>query len=203
MTDQTIIGLVTAAGGLLATCFTGFMAYKMAQLKNNQDLAAIQAQKVVEKLEDTTIATDVKLAAIGEKQYKMAQVNDATHALVNSNYGVQLRLYATSCQRIAILTGDPSDLAMADEAMKAWRTHQETQARMDTAPAPPAYRPPPVPAPVRRVAPLAPLAPAPAPEPMQMEVPVAATAVSVPVETLNPEQLQEIIKTLRAELAKK
>lgn len=77
-------------------------------------------------------AAAVIIGAINARNLK--QVSDtgkATHALVNSDHGVSLRLAATTLRRIAGLTNDPADIIAANEAKLASDNHDLTQSRID------------------------------------------------------------------------
>lgn len=56
---------------------------------------------------------------------------DTIHGLVNSSYGAQLRTSYGFAQRVADLTKDPEDKIIADEAKKAYLTHEEKQKATD------------------------------------------------------------------------
>lgn len=58
---------------------------------------------------------------------KIAKTGKETHALVNGNSIIQLRLYAISARRIAELTNSEADLAAALAAEKLLSDHEAKQ----------------------------------------------------------------------------
>jgi hypothetical protein len=61
----------------------------------------------------------------------IAEQTDKVHTLVNSNMGAQLTLTAKALRRVAELTGDAVDHAIADEAEKLARDHAVKQNKVD------------------------------------------------------------------------
>lgn len=69
---------------------------------------------------------------VGIRGSKKAEIlAKATHALVNSDHGVSLRLSATSLQRIADLTRHSDDIEAARQAKEAADQHDATQGRIN------------------------------------------------------------------------
>lgn len=54
-----------------------------------------------------------------------------THTLVNSNMGATLESYAMLATRMAKITSDPEDVAVANAAMVKYQHHQTQQAIVD------------------------------------------------------------------------
>jgi len=88
--------------------------------------AAGKVEEVKVTLKETTAAADKKLDAI-------AVVGEKTHTLVNSNMEVQLKLNKVLSQRLAELTKDPADIAVAAQADRLLAEHQSKQAAVDDA----------------------------------------------------------------------
>lgn len=76
-------------------------------------------------------AVAIATAYFTYKLNKIGKVADATHTLVNSNMGVQLRLTAAVSRRLAALTRNKSDLAAAELADKMLMEHEDKQATVD------------------------------------------------------------------------
>ena len=143
MTSTIITGLISLAG----TALTGYIAYTMARLKQQGDLAAetlkeaaaeaaraatradVKAEEVKRTLEKTSEGYTVQLAQI-------AETGEKTHTLVNSNMGVQLRLNAVVTRRLAEITkGTPdgkADEEAATAAERLLREHEGKQAVVDS-----------------------------------------------------------------------
>jgi ABC-type transport system involved in cytochrome bd biosynthesis fused ATPase/permease subunit len=87
--------------------------------------AAVKVEEVKQRLETTTATNAGMLAQI-------AKVGEATHTLVNSNMGTQLKISAVALRRVAELTKHPDDLAAADLADKGLHEHEGKQAIVDS-----------------------------------------------------------------------
>lgn len=126
MTEQIVMGTVTAAVGLLGTMFTGYMAFKMAQLKQQAERDAEHTRQVAIRLEASTAERDVKLSHIqstGEKTLKH----------VNDQFLIQLRLYKESMRVIADYRKAPGDIEKAEAADRMYREHEEMQKKAEAA----------------------------------------------------------------------
>jgi hypothetical protein len=104
---------------LIAGVVTVLIGWMQARTKSAVDESAKQA--------------DAQAAATGAKMDGLAKVADATHTLVNSNFGVQLKISALALHRVAELTGHPDDKAAAEIAEKAYQEHLAKQAVVDAA----------------------------------------------------------------------
>lgn len=71
------------------------------------------------------------LAWIGYKVQTISKSADATHILVNSNMGAQLKLGAELARWKAVKTGQKLDIEAADEAERLWADHEAKQAIVD------------------------------------------------------------------------
>lgn len=69
----------------------------------------------------------VTLALIARRMGKVGQTTDTIHKLINSASTVQLRLYTVAVRRIATLTNSTEDIAVALEADKTLKEHEENQ----------------------------------------------------------------------------
>jgi hypothetical protein len=65
-------------------------------------------------------------------EHSVAQ-QDAIHQLVNGNVAEQKRLNMLQARRIADLTRDPKDIALAEESEQVFKEHQERVLRVDLA----------------------------------------------------------------------
>lgn len=62
---------------------------------------------------------------------QLMRVAEDTHTLVNSNMGLSLESYATVTRRLAKITKDPEDEAIADAAEKKFAEHVVQQRIVD------------------------------------------------------------------------
>lgn len=76
-------------------------------------------------------AVAYNIARLNQRTLEMGKVAEATHALVNSNFGVQLKVNEVLARRVADLTRDPDDMAAAALASKLYRDHMDKQATVD------------------------------------------------------------------------
>lgn len=67
----------------------------------------------------------------GRKLNAIAKTGEATHSLVNSNFGIQLKLTSVVSRRLADLTNAPADIEAADLAKRAYDAHMAQQAIVD------------------------------------------------------------------------
>lgn len=89
------------------------------------------------ELRDKEIAAKVEAVRVEAKEGSnkleaIAKVSEATHTLVNSNMGAQLKLTAVATRRLAALTNDQADLDAADLADKLLAEHEAKQAVVDS-----------------------------------------------------------------------
>lgn len=61
----------------------------------------------------------------------MREIAEDTHTLVNSNMGVTLESYSVLATRMAKITKDPEDIAIAQKAEAKYLAHQQQQAIVD------------------------------------------------------------------------
>jgi hypothetical protein len=69
---------------------------------------------------------------INKKVDEAKEVNDATHTLVNSNMGIQLKIAMGLTDKISKLTNTKEDLADAAEAKRLYEEHMKKQAVVDS-----------------------------------------------------------------------
>jgi hypothetical protein len=125
-----LVALVFVAGAVLSPSQTvpiiGFGTLIAAAL-----LQLLQGSKAAVKVAEVAEVqkTDAK------KIDKLAVVAQATHALVNSQYGAALLATVLALKNVARLTTDPADKARAeaavDEAERLYKDHQRKQAMVD------------------------------------------------------------------------
>lgn len=96
------------------------VAGKVAEVKG-----ALDATTEHHKLHEETAAQSAR------KLTEMESVIVETHALVNSNMAVQLKISAVALRRIADLTKHAGDIAAADMAETLLKRHEEKQASVD------------------------------------------------------------------------
>ncbi|TMJ00849.1 MAG: hypothetical protein E6G97_18110 [Alphaproteobacteria bacterium] len=104
MSDQAVMGLITAVVSLLGTMFTGILTYLMARLNARAAVAATAVEQVKKDLSTSQ-------GVVNEKLDKAEKIAEKTHTLVNSNMGVQLEMHALLARRMADKTHEPDDIA--------------------------------------------------------------------------------------------
>jgi len=135
MTDALLAGTITSAFGLIATCFAGYISYKMAQLKTSADRADVHATEAAVKV-DAVQTQLIKTAdsMVGLHNEASKEVTDklsVIHDLVNSGMMEQKRLTMMALVRVADLTRDPRDIALADAASAIYNSHKLQQEKAD------------------------------------------------------------------------
>lgn len=129
--------LIQIISTLAGTALTGFIAYKMAQLKATSEQAAAAAirasQEAAHKVEN--VAINLKLAELlaHKKMAKIEETTDKTLVHVNDMFLSQLRLYMESTRIVAELRKTPADIQKADAAERMYKEHEgkQIQARTD------------------------------------------------------------------------
>ena len=69
---------------------------------------------------------------INKKVNEAKEVNDATHTLVNSNMGIQLKIAMGLADRIAKLTNTKEDIADSLDTKRIYDEHMKKQAVVDS-----------------------------------------------------------------------
>lgn len=91
-----------------------------------------KVKEVKETLAAVTASTDEKLGSLASAAEDSKRVGNAIHTLVNANMGAQLSISAVALRRIADLTKDPGDIAMADRAQRLLEEHTAQQDIVDS-----------------------------------------------------------------------
>jgi hypothetical protein len=107
MTDAPSANTILLTILAIATGFKSWVDYRA------QRRAATAAEHVREKLQVDGDAQSLKL--------------DQIHQLVNSEYGIALRIGAAALERIAVMSGLPEDAATAKAARKMSLEHDQKQ----------------------------------------------------------------------------
>lgn len=149
MSETAIIGLFTAGFALLTLIFNGIMTYLMARLNTKAkdaadkvEVATVKIAEVAQKAEIAAIKVDDVKASLRDntdttnrKLDRMEKVGVATHTLVNSNMGAQLKISAVALRRVAnLMRGQPGhedDESAAVLAEKNLSDHVNKQAIVD------------------------------------------------------------------------
>jgi nitrogen fixation/metabolism regulation signal transduction histidine kinase len=113
---------------LIAAGVTLVLAWMNQRTKNAVTSAADKAATKVEEVKDTLESHN---EASADKLAEMAEVGEATHTLVNSAMGAQLRLHAATARALAEQTHLPAHTAAADLAEKLLAQHEAKQRRVD------------------------------------------------------------------------
>jgi hypothetical protein len=100
------------------------VAENVEQVKATAQVAADKVEEVKAALTDTNTQTKDKLD-------DLAKTANATHTLVNSNFGVILKTASIALHRVAELTGHADDITAASSAQKALDDHESKQATID------------------------------------------------------------------------
>jgi hypothetical protein len=153
ITDTVITGSITAVLGFMTTIFTGVMTYYMAKLNIKQAAAAVKVEEaaslakkvdakvdvVAVKAEEAKKTLEVNTAEVGDKlnglqtvALESKKIAVDTHTLVNSNFGVQLKLNRDLSHRIASSPdATEEDKKIADLAETVYQEHLRKQAVVD------------------------------------------------------------------------
>ena len=115
MSDTVGLALVN----LIGVAISGYIAYKMMQLKNSQDDAAKKVEEVRSDLKTESNNTSGQLISI--------------HTLVNSKMGAVLKALAVAMRRVADETKSQIDLDAAAIAERQLADHETRQAAVDQA----------------------------------------------------------------------
>lgn len=120
--DKDIFQIVAT---LLGTALTGYIAYKMAQLKITSDKSAREMENVGINLKLAELLADKKLT-------KIQDVAEKTLVHVNDAFLIQLRLYSESTRLVAVLQDTAVNREKADAAEKMYKEHERKQAQART-----------------------------------------------------------------------
>lgn len=93
---------------------------------------AVAAQTTAAKVEEVKQILDTTTVTAAGKMEALEKVAGATHTLVNSNMGVQLKLNAVVSRRLADMTKEPADMVAAELADKLLAEHVSKQAVVDS-----------------------------------------------------------------------
>ncbi len=131
VSDDVILGVVTAVLAFLGTALTAVMTYLMAKLNKKQDEAAVKVSAVAEKAEEVKTELVKSTAAFGVKLDDIAKVGEMTHNLCNSAMLEQKRLLAVTSRSKADATKAQIDITAAEHAERMYDDHKAKQAAMD------------------------------------------------------------------------
>lgn len=128
----TAISAFFVFGGLVCQIVLQVMGQMQAKKIGNKatvaaNNAALAAREVKSTLEIVGTETNERLD-------KALQVGSATHTLVNSNMGAQLKITAVALRRLYNLTLEENDLVAAQMAEKLLGDYQARQAVVDRIP---------------------------------------------------------------------
>ena len=122
---------VTVGFGVLAV--TGILQLlQAAKAAVKVDEAAVKVAEVAESARVVERMLD-QIAIVGRNTQRMGE---ATHTLVNSDMGRQLKLSAVQARQLAILTRDQTHINAADEAERLYDEHVKKQNLVDSGPSP-------------------------------------------------------------------
>jgi predicted DNA-binding protein YlxM (UPF0122 family) len=118
-----------------AAVVAGIQAWTSTRTNNSVRAASKLAEKGRSEIADKTEVVRTTLADSTERSEKkldsIGTVLDATHGLVNSNYGVQLKLVMLALKRLSLITQLPEDIEAAAVAERAYQEHEAKQAAVD------------------------------------------------------------------------
>lgn len=117
---------------LAGTALTGYIAYKMAQLKSNSEAAMRASDQAARKVEDVAINLKLSELLADKKLNRITETTEKTLVHVNDQFLIQLRLYMESTRIVAELRKLPADIAKADAAEKMYKDHESRQAQART-----------------------------------------------------------------------
>lgn len=115
----------------ITTITLAVLAYFTAVATANSKKVIQVAEKVKTTMEENTKQQNEKLNAVVKTTEAIQKVGKTTHALVNSNMGIQLELNAILARRLAKSTRVPADAKIADAAEAKYKEHMSTQTIID------------------------------------------------------------------------
>lgn len=115
----------------ITTITLAVLAYFTAVATTNSKKIVQVVEKAKTTLEDNTKQQNEKLNLLVKTTEATQKVSKTTHALVNSNMGIQLELNATLARRLAKSTHSQSDAKIADAAEAKYKEHMSTQTIID------------------------------------------------------------------------
>lgn len=113
MNETVLLAVVAAMVGILTPVSAGWIAYKMAQLKQNGDL-------VIESNKLSSLKLERELASIKD-------IGNKTLTHVNDQFLIQLRLYMESMETISQVRNAPGDKEKAEAARRMFDEHDQKQ----------------------------------------------------------------------------
>lgn len=152
--STAIVEIVQAVLSFLSTALIAILGYYTYKVKVNSEKvavtakaaavevkeAAVKVEEVRTTLEDTTKVTDQKLNDLARDVGSARETGEKIHELVNSAMTLQLKVNAVALRRIAELTNNSDDIAVAALAEKSYLNHEakqrSIQKRSDATPAP-------------------------------------------------------------------
>lgn len=125
----TAASAIAVAITLLGNIWMDYQRGKQAAEERRE--AAIKVEEVKQALQVSDAKTEGTLEEIKATTQENQATGEATHTLVNANYGAQLKISALALRRIAAITKDPDDVAAAELAEKLLKEHNEKQKTVD------------------------------------------------------------------------
>ena len=129
ISDQLILGIVTAVTGLFGTIAAGIIAVYMAKISKKADTAATKVEDVKATLEETT-------ARHGEILNKIDETATKTEKLCNNALLEAQHAAMTALKAMAAITNETGDKAAAEAAERKYLAHKHEQDSMASPPAP-------------------------------------------------------------------
>lgn len=138
-TGQIIIAAISAFFAFLGIVVNGVVVFMVARLNTRAAEAAITVSEIKLKAEKAASASEeVKLnlvqssAIVDGKLKEIVETGQKTKLLVNSSYGIQLKISSIALSRLAKMEGaTEEDRIAAKEAEKQWIDHEKQQEKVN------------------------------------------------------------------------
>jgi hypothetical protein len=112
-------------------CVSLFTLLQTKQASNKAEKASVKAGEAASLVQENAVFTSERLENLTAVAMGAKKTGESIYKLVNSASGHQLGLYASLARRMANITGDPADMAVAEKAEKMFAEHNEKQSQVD------------------------------------------------------------------------
>lgn len=120
------IAMYALISSIVTAILSAIVAILIAWLNYKQETRAKALVTATTEVKETL---QTNTAIVTQDMAQLKEVTDKTHAAVNGSMGIAMRLAWTQADRIACLTGDPADVALATQAKEAYQSHEESTRR--------------------------------------------------------------------------
>jgi hypothetical protein len=112
-------------------CVSLFTLLQTKQASNKAERASFQAGIAANLVQENSVNTEQKLQHLTDVAVGVKKTGESIYKLVNSASGHQLGLYASLARRMANITGDQEDVAVAEKAELMYHDHEAKQREVE------------------------------------------------------------------------